>query len=424
MSDTYNDKPIEYIFYRTGNLINTMNMNDVYLWCVTGVTALVGLNTIWRLWSERDRLTKEDLNEEDRAFAWRVVVFLIFPLTLLLDLRATSMVCDLLGGYVRSFSYGLLWYHVLPAGLPTDYIIPVLFSGSIATSVLALCLLPALFFKPHPFFATIIGYTSVFLLALNLIADPLLSIAGLGSVRWQIAFTDGAVDQRLPLVAVHIVLATLFVLFMRYSKVRLWFSELSRPNANEELREALSNMQTYPDSPRLVCKVGLLYDKAGLRRQAKKQLKRLRDNFGQSLYANFLESLILYRRRDYKSARKAFTFTSDHPGVDGDLKGSLLAAAACAAFAEGDVIGALNLSERALEFDHACLVARMVKVDVFLAQGKKEHAGEEILLAMHMGLTLDLENKVPLDVERAYECLVSVEERRSGRRLVQTTNRF
>jgi hypothetical protein len=418
----YNDKPNP----RTpnGDQINNVNMNNIYLWSVTGVTALVGLNTIWRLWSERDRLSKEDLNDEDRAFAWRVVIFLIYPLALLVDMRTTSMACDLLGGWVKSLNYGLLWYHIVPAGLHTEYLIPVLFSGSVATSILALCLLPALFFKPHPFFATIIGYTSVFLLTLNFIADPLLSISGLGGVRWQLAFQSGAIDQRLPLVVVHVALAVLFVLFMRYSKVRPWFSELSRPTANEELREALSNMRTYPDSPRLVCKVGLLYDKAGLRRQAKKQLKRLRDNFGQSLYANFLESLILYRRRDYKAARKAFTYTSDHPGVDGDLKGSLLAAAACAAFAEGDVIGALNLSERALEFDDACLVARMVKVDVFLAQGKKEQAGEEILLAMHLGLTLDLENKVPLDVEKAYEWLVSVEERRLGRRLSHSTNRF
>ncbi|HEY9676606.1 MAG TPA: hypothetical protein V6C76_01290 [Drouetiella sp.] len=401
-----------------------MNMNDVYLWSVTGVTALVGLNTIWRLFSERERLLKEDLNDEDRAFAWRVVIFLIYPLTLLVDMRTTSTLCDMLGGFVKSFNYGLLWYHIVPAELATQYVIPVLFSGSVATSVLALCLLPALFFKPHPFVATVIGYTSVFLLALNLIVDPLLSIAGLGSLRWQIAFAQGAENQQLPLVAVHVVLATIFVLFMRYSKVRPWFSELSRPNANEELREALSNMHTYPDSARLVCKVGLLYDKAGLRRQAKKQLKRLRDNFGQSLYALFLESLILYRRRDYKAARQSFIYTSDHPGVDGDLKASLLAAAACAAFAEGDVIGALNLSERALEFDDACLVARMVKVDVFLAQGKKEHAGEEILYAMHMGLTLDLENKVPLDVEKAYTELVSLEDRRLGKRYASSTNRF
>jgi hypothetical protein len=43
---------------------------------------------------------------------------------------------------------------------------------------------------------------------------------------------------------------------------------------------------------------------------------------------------------------------------------------------------------------------------------------------MHLGLTLDLENKVPLDVEKAYEWLVSVEERRLGRRLSHSTNRF
>lgn len=426
MTGTYNDKPIEPFGIR--HPYQMINMNDLYLWCVTGITALVGLNTIWRLWTERDRLAKEDLSDEDRAFAWRVVVFLIFPLTLLLDLRATTMASELFGGYFKSCQYGLLWYHAIPAGLATDVLIPVLFSGSVASSIFAICLLPSLAFKPHPFFATVIGYTAAFILGLNFIADPLLSVAGLGSLRWQIAFTEGAPEQRLPLVAVHAVLAIIYIIVMRFSKVRLWFSELSRPNVSEELREALSNMQTYPHSARLICKVGLLYDKAGLRRQAKKQLKQLRILFGQTLYANFLEALIMYRKRDYKEARHAFMYTADQPGVDGELKASLLAAAACSAFADGDVIGSLNLSERALEFDDACLVARMVKVDVFLRQGKKEQAGEEILLAMHMGLTLDLENKVPLDIERAYTSVVTVEEQgKSGQgkqRQIQTAGRF
>src|SRR5262249_32985857 len=110
---------------------------------------------------------------------------------------------------------------------------------------------------------------------------------------------------------------------------------------------------------------------------------------------------------------------SDFPGVDGELKASLLAAGSCSAFGAGDLIGALNLCERALEFDDACLVARMVKVDVFLRQGKKEQAGEEILNAMHLGLTLDLENKVPLDTDLAYQNIVAMEEARTTRQILQ-----
>lgn len=393
-----------------------MKINDIYLWCVSGITALVAINTLWKLWEEKELLRKEDLSDEDRAFVWRLVVFLVLPFVTFLDLRTTTATCELLGGYIKSWSFGLLWYHAQPAGLASQQlIVPVLFSGVWVTSIFALCLVPALFFRPHPFMATLIGYAATFILGLNFIADPLLSIAGLGSLRWQIAFASGSPDQLVPLLVVHLVAAIAFIVTLRSNRVRLWFSGLTRPNTSEELREALFNLHAYPENARLALKVGLLYDKAGLRRQAKRQLNRLKNDFGQSLYANFLEALIAYRRRDYSQARKAFIYTSDFPGVDGELKASLLAAAACGAFAAGDTIGALNLSERALEFDDACLVARMVKVDVFLRQGKKEQAGEEILFAMHLGLTLDLENKVPLDTERAFENLVSVDHLRGAR---------
>ena len=110
--------------------------------------------------------------------------------------------------------------------------------------------------------------------------------------------------------------------------------------------------------------------------------------------------------------------------MNGELKASLLSAAACSAFAENDLIGALNLCERALEFDDGCVVARMVKVDVFLRQGKKEQAGDEIMVAMHMGLDLDLENKIPLQLENAYNMLVAMEETKGVRHILQPTNRF
>src|SRR5271155_5462286 len=103
-------------------------MNDIYLWGVTGMAALVALNTIWRLWTEHERLGKEDLTDEDRAFAWRIVIFLIFPLLNFLDLRSTVAACVLFGGYVKQWNYGLMWFHVEPAGLSSEYALPVFFA--------------------------------------------------------------------------------------------------------------------------------------------------------------------------------------------------------------------------------------------------------------------------------------------------------
>ncbi|MEZ4534026.1 MAG: hypothetical protein R3D26_03315 [Cyanobacteriota/Melainabacteria group bacterium] len=86
---------------------------------------------------------------------------------------------------------------------------------------------------------------------------------------------------------------------------------------------------------------------------------------------------------------------------------------------------AINLSERALELDESYLVARMVKVDALLRTGKKDQAAQEILIAVHSGLTLDLENKVPLDVETSFALLEEMESQRSaseaGKRTVLET---
>jgi len=395
-------------------------MNNLYLWCVSGITILIALNTIWRLIFERDRLAKEDLGEDDRVFAWRIVIFLIFPLLNLLDLHATTTVCELLGGYLKSWNYGFLWYQAVPAGLASnELVIPVLFAGSIVTTLFALCLTPSLLFRPHPFLATVIGYTISFVLALNLLADPLLSLIGLGGLRWQIALSYGAPQQRMPLIAVHAVLALVYLLIVRNSHVRLWFSSLSRPQATAQLRQALSSLQANPLSARLLCSVAILYDGAGLRGQSKNLLRTLKGQFPYSPFSYFLDALVAYRRRHYKAARKAFVYTSDYPGIDGELKASLLAAGACSAFADNDLIGALNLCERALEFDHQCVISRMVKVDVFLRQQKKEQAADEILVAMHMGLSLEISDKIPLDIDRAYNLLLELEEAKSIRHILQ-----
>jgi hypothetical protein len=319
----------------------------------------------------------------------------------------------------------LLWYHAVPAGLGSAHlVIPVLFAGSIATTVFALCLIPALWFRPHPFLATLIGYCVAFVLALNLIADPILSAVGLGGLRWQIAYIAGDRQQFVTLLVVHVVGAAAFIFLMRSSRLKMWFSSLTRPHATAQLREALASLDRSPYSARLVCLVGILYERAGMRWKARTQLERMKTEFPYSPYHHFLQAIVAYSRRDYKSAQKSFVFTSDYPYIIGELKAGLLAAAACSAFANNDLTGALNLCERALEFDDACVVARMVKVDVFLRTGKKEQAGEELLTAMHMGLNLELEDKIPVDLERAYNLLVALEESKARRHILQSTNKF
>jgi tetratricopeptide (TPR) repeat protein len=238
---------------------------------------------------------------------------------------------------------------------------------------------------------------------------------------WQQIINRASLGPLLSLGVANLFLAAIFVAVLRNTRVRFWFSELTRPTASQDLREALSSWHGDSDSAQLNCRLGLLYDKAGLRRQAYSQLKLAKEKYPRSLYTLFLNSIICYRRRDYRNARHLFLIASDASGVDGELKADLLAASACAAFAAGDTVGALNLSERALEFDYSSLVARMVKVDVFLRQGKREQAGEEILATMRLGLTLELENKVPLDTDRTLQAIAKLEEAAKVRQVLQSS---
>jgi hypothetical protein len=388
-----------------------MTINAIFHWSVAAVSLLVALSTVWKLINERYRLAKEELSDEDRTLVWQTVLFIVFPLINLIDLRATMVACNLLGGVVESWTYGFLWYQVVPASLPQALIIPVSFAGPAASILLALLLVPPLFFRPHPFLACLLGYTAVFILTVHLIVHPLMGLAGIGTAGWeQVAnvATEGLLYQ---LFLLHAASALTMILFVRNPAVRMWFSELTRPGANQQLREALMTLHGHVENAKSTCQIGLLYDQAGLRRNAVRLLKSGKIKYADSVYMTYLESLLAYRRRDYKNAGKLFVCAANRLDVDGYLKGSLLAAAGCASFADGDIIEALNYCERALEFDNNCLVARMVKVDVFLKQGKKEQAGEEILTAMKLGIALDLENKVPLDVEKTFNAIVQLDER-------------
>jgi hypothetical protein len=396
-------------------------MNDVYLWIVTAVTGAVALNTVFRLWTDRDRLWQDDLRDEDRLFAWRIVLFLIYPILNLIDLRTTMIAAQAFGGYISNWTYGLFWYTATPSGIgATDQLLLVLFAGVIVQLLLGVMLLPALFFRPHPFLAIIIGYTLVADFVMNLFVDPALSCLNMGSSRWHIATSIAGTQEKTAIFATYSILALAFALVMVSRRTRVWFAQLSRPVVAEQISDAQLQVKVDPENAAANARLSLLYERAGLHRHAKKHWKRLHDLYPRSIYSAFVQAMLAYRQRKYEIARQQFLFASDCPNVDPPLKGALLAASACSAFAAGDMEGALNLSERALEFDDGSVVARMVKVDVFLRTGKKQQAGEEIISALRRGFDLDLERKVPVDADFVLTRISRIQSRERARRPVAT----
>lgn len=399
---------------QTGNPL----MNEIYLWIVTAVVAAVAASTISRFWTDGGRLWRDELHDEDRLFGWRIVLFLIYPALVALDLRFTQAAAQFFGGSIASWNYGLFWYSAVPQGIGSnENLMLVLFAGALVQLLLALSLLPALFFRPHPFLSSIIGYTVVTIFGANLVAEPVLSLMGFGGSRWQLAMSLAEPSEKTYIVGACAVLASLFAYFMTRESTRLWFCDLSRPVVAEQLRDALMQEIIDPGSSYICARLAILYQRAGLHGQSKRYMKRLQSSAPRSIYSVFCGAVVNYRERKYKAAREGFLLASDLIQQDTMLKGSLLAASACSAFAQTDMQGALNLCERALEFDDASLVARMVKVDVFLRTGRKEQAGEEIMSAIRRGLDLDLDSQVPVDVDRTllrmHRAQVAIEKRTS-----------
>lgn len=395
-------------------LVSEIFSADLISWCLTAVCAVLALDTVRRLWTERHRLTKEVLGDDDRTLAWKIVLFLVLPLLTLADMRATEVVASHLGGYLIKPVYGLVWYHATLGGMNNvsdpNTILAVVFAGAAVQVAFALCLIPALATRPHPFLATTIGYTIIFTLGLNLVVDPFLSLAGMGGIgvaSRMLVLLDLAtkVGMWTPL-AIQLGISALYLSVVLSPPVRQWFSSLTRPHVSIELAECLKEWKEgraaangEPDNGELSCTLGLLYVKAGLLFKAKALLKGMQKLYPQSPYTLFLKGIYFFHKRKYKKSRLAFEDLAAANFVEGELKGQLFAAAACGAFAQEDIAGALNLCDRALEFADGCLTARMVKVDAYLAQGKKDQAAQEILVAMHLGLEFDLKDKIPVDMD-------------------------
>jgi tetratricopeptide (TPR) repeat protein len=350
------------------------------------------------------------LNDYDVSFAWRIVIFLIYPLLNLLALWSSSVACQWFGGYVKSLSYGLLWYQVVPGELASpSYLIPVLFSGEIAQTLLILLSLPALFFRPHPFFAMLLIYTCAFVMGINLIADPILSIFGFGSMHWQIAIACSSKAELVVLAMVHFLLAVIYLTVLKNQTFQMVFARLIRPIAVEKLQQALAERKAENKDGSSVVSLSELtmrYEAAGFHRQAAKELRNIKKRYGQEISVIFMEAYLSYRQHKYQRACNFFIAAGDAcPPASNDLKGMFLGAAACCAHANRQYETALNLVGRALEFDHNCAIARMIKMDILLRQGKEKKAAEELKTVLWTGGNLNLEQSIPIDWQRAFKLL-------------------
>src|SRR4051812_19578045 len=144
-------------------------MSQLYTNLFSAFVIAIAAATLVELWKQRHNLFNDELSDETRALAWRVTIFLLFPFIVWLDLRATIVATEYVGGWVKEWHYGLLYYSAIPHALPhADLLVPALFAGVLVQLLLGLCLLPSLFFRPHPFLATIITYTVALILASNL----------------------------------------------------------------------------------------------------------------------------------------------------------------------------------------------------------------------------------------------------------------
>lgn len=399
-------------------------MDQVYLWTVSAIAAFLALSTLFRLAIKPSRIFSEELGDYDRAMVWQIVIFIVFPALNLLSLKATFAAIDYFGGYVQNWSFGMLWADCTPQGISNpDALACVYLAGPCLQLLFALALAPALLFRPHPFVVCLISYTICFIFALNLLLDPTMCALGLGGISWQVAYRFLSEPARNYLLAFNLSSALAFIAIFRSNSIRSFFAQLTRPVAFSALEIAKAQAQAFPHSAQLACRLALAYEQTGLLSQSYKQLKVMSKKFPETLWLPFLRGYLAYKKANYKLALASFSEASEMPIAQGKLRSYFLAAQACSAFAQGKKLDALNLAERALEFDDHAFVARMVKVDVFLADGKKDQAANEVLQFLSKGFgtrdflskdidgqASELKGKIPLDVEKTIDEIARAED--------------
>ena len=390
-----------------------MDPNLIFAYLTSAVAIFVLSDCLIKLYTERHRLIKEELNNDDLIYASKLAFFIALPLVAFIDLRATEIVASYLGAQVTGVTYGFIWFNAdlsdIFASVKEPYLLPTLFAGSLTQIALALLLLPALAFRPHPLFSAVVAYLAAFLLGYNLLADPLLGLIGQGVPRF--AYLAHRLTQSPDAISIYIaslyaISALVYIAILKSNRVRLWFSGLTKPALAQKLRIILKEARTqaaHTEGTRhdlSLINMGLLYLRAGMNSRVRGILKEVKADAALSLEYALLDGLLAFNKQRYSKARKCFEAANalvDNP----PLKSRLLAAAACSAFAAGDTKAALDLADRSIGFDDTCIVARMVKVDVYLCRQDKEACAQEIMVAMHMGLELDLKDKVPISIDEA-----------------------
>lgn len=397
------------------------SLTQVLLVLINLAAAGLALSTLYRVFSSRHALLSETLTEESRRLLWKVVFFIIFPLSNLLKMYGTQSIVRALGGDARITSFGFYYYTFdLETALSSQSkTVLAALSGELVLFAFLLALLPVFLLRPNPLFSTLLGYSLVFLTGYNLTCNQIFSALGLTFGPWSVVdFDADFAGEDFWVLGLSFVVLLMVVIVAGAKPTRNWFSQLSRPVANQRLQEAVASIageskKIIADSPALICRLAHLYHLAGLTKESKEHLKMLNRRYESSIYTAFLNATLAYHLKKFDYAREKFVFMANHPELSGEkkLKADFLAAASCASFAQGKARSAFRLCLKALQADRNCLLAQLIKVDTLLATGKFSRLEMEndsrVLFEVDPQKALD--EIVPLDFNKTFDAIARID---------------
>lgn len=400
--------------------MSVQDLTHYLLFAVNLTASWLAVSTLWKVVGSRQSLCSESLSQDNRRLLWRVVFFLIFPLSNALKAFATQSVVRAMGGEASFSNWGLYYYLIDiqdAQNWSTGQSLFALLSGEIVLFAFLLALLPVFLLRPNPWFSTLLGYATVFLFAYSLICIPVLSALGVTFGPWsEIASTMHLKSKTAILLGLNASMLFLVLATANLKAVRSWFSKLSRPVANERLQEVVSSIESSEisaDSPNSICRLAHLYHLAGLTKESQEHLKKLNTKYGTSLYTAFLNATLAYHLKKFDYARKEFLNIANSPDLvsENKLKADLLAAASCASFAQGKARSAFRLCLKALQEDRTCLLAQLIKVDTLLATGKFSRLEmENHTLLYEVDPQKALDEIVPLDFNKTIDAIARIEK--------------
>lgn len=400
--------------------MSLQDLTNYLLFAVNLVASGLAVTTVYKVFGNRHALCSESLSQESRRLLWRVVFFIIFPLSNLLKAYATQSIVRAMGGETKFSCWGLYYYLIDiegAQGWSTGQSLFALLSGEIVLFAFLFALLPVFLLRPNPWFSTLMGYAVSFLFAYSLICIPVLSALGVTFGPWsELGSSMHLKSKTAILLGLNASMLFLLLAIANTKTVRGWFSQLSRPVANQRLQEAVASIESSnvsADSPNNICRLAHLYHLAGLTKESQAHLKRLNTEHGTSLYTAFLNATLAYHLKKFDYARKEFLNIANSPDLasENKLKADLLAAASCASFAQGKARSAFRLCLKALQEDRTCLLAQLIKVDTLLATGKFSRLEmENNTLLYEVDPQKALDEIVPLDFNKTIDAIARIEK--------------